>query len=184
MPKEFCMLVLWIACAAGGRAAETTTPATAEPATPRDLRQIARKIEPDLIGKPERLPQYINFFSRELGNDSRICAFDVTAQAGQGKRVGLQGFVEFPETRAALKGFLAILGFEVADHLETLPAAGLGRTGLWPHKGVAQLQLRPAERAAQARERLLARRAAAAAARAGRPFSRSQSRGLPGVRQR
>ena len=127
MPKKFCVFVLWIVCAASGRAAETASPATAEPAAPRDLRQIAQRIEPDLVGKPERLRQYIYFFSRDLGNDSRLCAFDVTANAGRGKQVTLQGFVEFPETRAALKVFLAILGFEVEDHLETLPAAGLGK---------------------------------------------------------
>jgi cell wall-associated NlpC family hydrolase len=118
------------ACALGAisaQATETTAPATAEPVVPFDMKRVARKIEPDLKGDSARLSQYINFFSRELGNDSRICAFDVTAEAGHDRNVVLHGFVEFPETRDSLKEFLTVLGFEVDDQMGTLPAAALGK---------------------------------------------------------
>lgn len=126
MFHNWCILLFLLACASVGRADETNAPATAEPVKPFDLRRIAGKIEPDLVGKPERLPQYVNFFSRELGNDSRICAFDVTAQAGRDHAVALRGFVEFPETRAALTEYLKLLGFKVDDRMETLPSAAFG----------------------------------------------------------
>src|SRR5204863_6686661 len=41
---------------------------------PRIIERLAKRIEPDLVGKPERLPQYIDFFRNELGNDSRLIA--------------------------------------------------------------------------------------------------------------
>src|SRR5215211_4576571 len=113
-------------CALATYAAESSSPATAEPERPSDMRRLARRIEPDLVGKAERLPQYIHFFSRELANDSRICAFDVAAEAADSRHVKLTGFVEFPETRSALNAFLTSLGFEVDDELEALPAASLG----------------------------------------------------------
>lgn len=127
--KSFVFLLL-AAGACAGRADDAAAPPTAAPEQPLDMRRVARKIEPELAGKAERLPQYINFFSRELGNDSRICAFDVTAEPG-GKdgdknQVVLRGFVEFPETRAALTRYLTLLGFTVDDQLEKLPAKSLG----------------------------------------------------------
>jgi hypothetical protein len=91
------------------------------------MQRLARRIEPDLSGKPERLAQYVHFFSKELANDSRICAFDVNAKAKDGKQVQLTGFVEFPETRSALTGFLSSLGFDVDDRLESLPQKKLGQ---------------------------------------------------------
>jgi hypothetical protein len=106
------------------------TPAKAAPPAHPDMERLARKIEPELAGQPERLPQYINFFSRELANDSRICAFQVTAKTPDGRdkmSTQLRGYVEFPETRAALRGYLTALGFKVDDRLEALPAAGLGK---------------------------------------------------------
>jgi gamma-D-glutamyl-L-lysine dipeptidyl-peptidase len=126
MIRQWLLLVLFAAVASVARADDETSSATPDPEVPRGLRHLARKIEPDLIGKPERLPQYVNFFSRELGNDNRICAFDVTATAGAENNVELSGFVEFPETRSALNELLKILGFKVDDHLERLPAADLG----------------------------------------------------------
>ena len=126
MIRKLSLLVLLAAYASMARADEKSSAPTPDPEVPRGLRHLARRIEPDLVGKPERLPQYVNFFSRELGNDNRICAFDVTAKAGAENNVELRGFVEFPETRSALNEFLKILGFKVDDHLEKLPAADLG----------------------------------------------------------
>jgi cell wall-associated NlpC family hydrolase len=130
MFRSFCIFALWVILASYGRAAEPTTPAMAAPPAHADMERLARKIEPELAGQPDRLPQYIHFFSRELANDSRICAFQVTAKprAGDDKMtIELHGYVEFPETRAALKGYLSALGFDVDDQLEKLPAAGLGK---------------------------------------------------------
>ena len=90
------------------------------------LKRLARKIEPDLKGVPDRLPQYVDFFRREVGNDPRLVAFDVQATAQSNGKVRLTGFVEFPETRTALAEFLGHLGFEVDNQLETLPVANLG----------------------------------------------------------
>jgi len=120
------VLIVMMSSALSLCAAETSAPASADPVEPADMRRVAKRIEPELEGQPERLPQYINFFSRELGNDSRICAFDVTAEAVEDKNVRLRGFVEFPETHQSLVAFLEVLGFKVDDQLEKLPAAGLG----------------------------------------------------------
>ncbi|HEX4415880.1 MAG TPA: C40 family peptidase [Lacipirellulaceae bacterium] len=116
-------MAAWALSAVVARAAETA--ATAEPVMPPDMRRVARKIEPDLKGDPARLAQYVNFFSRELGNDSRMCAFDVTCEP-RGKKVVLHGFVEFPETRKSLIEFLSALGFEIENQMESLPADDLG----------------------------------------------------------
>jgi hypothetical protein len=118
-------MAAWALSSVVARAAETGP--TAEPVMPPDMRRVARKIEPELKGDPARLAQYINFFSRELGNDSRICAFDVTGESKGGKRVVLRGYVEFTETRKSLIEFLTELGFEVEDQLESLPATSLGK---------------------------------------------------------
>ena len=126
MMNRLVMFALLAVVPFGARAAEISSSATAEPVRPADMRRLAGRIEPELVGKAERLPQYIHFFSRELANDSRICAFDVTASAVGGKNVQLKGYVEFPETRSALNGFLTSLGFAVDDQLETLPATSLG----------------------------------------------------------
>lgn len=117
-------MVGWALSAVIARAADTA--ATAEPVMPPDMRRVARKIEPDLKGDPARLAQYVNFFSRELGNDSRMCAFDVTCEP-LGKKVVLHGFVEFPETRKSLIEFLSALGFEIENQMESLPAEELGQ---------------------------------------------------------
>src|SRR4051812_8721986 len=63
------------------QAADKVVLPTAEDfSVPRIIERLAKRIEPDLAGKPERLPQYIDFFRSELGNDSRLVAFSVTAK--------------------------------------------------------------------------------------------------------
>src|SRR4051812_2942732 len=101
-------------------------PTAEEFSVPKVVERLARRIEPELAGKPERLPHYVDFFRSELGNDSRLCAFHVTPKVFDGDRVELHGYTEFPETRAALVKFLKVLGFQVDDYMEPLPAAGLG----------------------------------------------------------
>ena len=126
MISTWCLFLLAFAFAGQVLADDAGAPPGGEPEAPADLKHVAAKIEPDLVGNPERLPQYINFFSQELGNDSRICAFDVTAVRGNGKEIELHGFVEFPETRPQLIEFLRILGFKVDDRMEALPSERLG----------------------------------------------------------
>jgi cell wall-associated NlpC family hydrolase len=105
---------------------EVDLPTAEEFSVPKVVERLARRIEPELAGKQERLPHYIEFFRSELGNDSRLCAFQVTPKVLDGDHVELHGYTEFPETRAALVKFLKVLGFKVEDRMESLPAAGLG----------------------------------------------------------
>ncbi len=105
---------------------DVNLPTAEEFSVPRVVERLARRVEPKLTGKPERLPHYIDFFRSELGNDNRLCAFHVTAKIGNSGGVELRGFTEFPETRTALVKFLRVLGFKVDDRMESLPSAGLG----------------------------------------------------------
>src|SRR3954469_19184157 len=93
-------------------------PTAEEFSVPKVVERLARRIEPELAGKPERLPHYVDFFRSELANDSRLCAFQVTPKVLAGDQVELHGYTEFPETRAALVKFLKVLGFKVDDRIE------------------------------------------------------------------
>ena len=91
------------------------------------LKELARRIEPDLQGQAARTKQYIEFFRQQLANDTRLFAFQVRAKADSGNRVQLDGYVEFPETRDALFAYLKILSIPVdASSIRTLPSASLG----------------------------------------------------------
>jgi hypothetical protein len=94
------------------------------------IARLARRMEPDLAGKPERLRQYIDFLQTEIGNDKRLFGFHVEPEVAEGGRVQLRGYIEFPETRAALVAYVGLLGFEVDDKLEALPSADLGDRNL------------------------------------------------------
>src|SRR3954451_3097060 len=87
-------------------------PTAEEFSVPKVVERLARRIEPELAGKPERLPHYVDFFRSELANDSRLCAFHVTPKVIDGELVELRGYTEFPETRTALIKFLNVLGFQ------------------------------------------------------------------------
>ena len=127
MVRCLSLLIMVVASPNFARGDEVVLPTEADFSASRVLERLARRIEPDLAGKPERLPQYLDFFRSELGNDSRLFAFNVTAKPADHDRVELRGYVEFPETRAALARYLGILGFHVEDRMESLPAAGLGK---------------------------------------------------------
>ena len=91
------------------------------------LKQLAEKIEPTVKGNADRLAQYVNHFRHEAANDRRLFAFSVAAAAEGDGGVRLTGFVEFPETRAAIGEYFAALGFTpVESQLETLPSNDLG----------------------------------------------------------
>lgn len=111
-----------------------STTATAEgkrnaerPVDKASLKRIAEQIESGLNGDPERLAAYVDYFRHKMVSDVRLFAFSVTAQPEGDGGVRLAGYVEFPETRAAIAEFLRILGFDpVHNDLETLPAKDLG----------------------------------------------------------
>jgi hypothetical protein len=107
-------------------AKEVSVAKESPPIGPLPAERLARKIEPDLTGRPERVQQYVDFFRRELVSDSRLFAFDVVANATGERSVTLTGYIEFPESRKALVDLLTTLGFEVDDRLESLPAESLG----------------------------------------------------------
>ncbi len=118
--------VLLLLSVASSVQAQTLT--IAPPSQEDKLAKLARQIEPDLVGRAERLPQYVDFFQSKLGNDNRLFAFNVQATAIDSGKVRLRGYVEFSQTREGLVGFLSVLGFDVLDdQLETLPDQRLGK---------------------------------------------------------
>jgi gamma-D-glutamyl-L-lysine dipeptidyl-peptidase len=97
------------------------------PIDPAVIVRAARRVEPDLKGDSQRLAQYLDGFRRELADDRRLVACDVTPEAVGASGVRLTGWVELPETRNALAAFYAALGFSGVDNqIETLPAPDLG----------------------------------------------------------
>ncbi len=92
-----------------------------------ELQRAAQRVEPDLVGQRERLPLYLESFRHRWGNDSRLFAWSVQAEGTADQPVRLTGYVEFPETAAALVAYLEILGFQpIEDQLERLPSVALG----------------------------------------------------------
>ena len=90
--------------------------------------RIIGKIEPELVGRPERLSLYIQLFQRELINDSRLFPFHVETEWMEEGRVVLTGFVGYKENRTALVKLMHYLGFQrVDDRIEILPSKKLGR---------------------------------------------------------
>jgi hypothetical protein len=126
MPRFVCLVVLVLGCAAPACAQEVSVAKESPPIGPLPAERFARKIEPDLNGRPERVQQYVDFFRREAVSDARLFAFDVVADATGEQAVTLQGYVEFPESHKALLRLFETLGFEVDDQLESLPAENLG----------------------------------------------------------
>jgi gamma-D-glutamyl-L-lysine dipeptidyl-peptidase len=126
MPRMFCLIMVLFGWWAPLRAQEVSVAQESPPIGPLPMKRVARKIEPDLKGRPERVQQYVDFFRRELVNDPRLIAFDVVAEAKGERGVALQGCVEFPESRNALVKLFEALGFMVDDRLESLPAENLG----------------------------------------------------------
>lgn len=125
MPRSL-VLVFALLLHVGTAAAQSNV--VAPPSSGNRLTRLARQMESDLVGKSERLPQYIECFRSQLANDTRLFAFDVTASQAESGKVNLEGYVEFPQTRTGLVGFLTALGFEVSDEkVETLPSASLGK---------------------------------------------------------
>lgn len=120
------VITVLLSLATAGRGQEVSVAKESPPIGPLPMERVARRIEPELAGRTERLQQYVDFFRRELVNDTRLIAFDVVAEAKGERGAVLRGYVEFPETRQAVVNLLSVLGFEVDDQLESLPAKSLG----------------------------------------------------------
>lgn len=89
--------------------------------------RIIGRIEPGLVGRPERLPLYIQLFQRELIDDPRLFPSHVEAEWTDEGQVVLTGFVGYEENRAALAKLLHYLGFQrVNNRIEVLPSNELG----------------------------------------------------------
>lgn len=121
------LLILTFLCLPALTSAQEVSAAKESPPIgPMPMERFARRIEPGLKGDPHRAQQYVDFFRRELVSDARLFAFDVVAQPKAQNTIKLTGYIEFPETRQALLGFLQALGFKVDDKLESVPADALG----------------------------------------------------------
>jgi gamma-D-glutamyl-L-lysine dipeptidyl-peptidase len=126
MLRMICVMAIAVAWVGDVFGQAVSVTAESQPIGTQPMERVAQKIEPKLIGQPDRLPLYVDFFRRELVNDARLFAFDVAAQHDGGRRVVLTGYVEFPETHRSLVDYLQSLNFEVEDRLEMLPAESLG----------------------------------------------------------
>ena len=90
--------------------------------------RIAKSVEPDLKGSPDKLALYLAHFEAEALNDRRQFAFDVRARWDEKLgAVVLTGFVEYHEHRASLAHYLTTLGFDpIEDRLIQMPVLELG----------------------------------------------------------
>lgn len=90
--------------------------------------RIARGVEPDLKGSPDKLALYLAHFESEALNDRRQIAFDVRADWDEKLgEVVLTGFVEYHEHRASLANYFITLGFDpIEDRLIQMPVPELG----------------------------------------------------------
>lgn len=106
---------------------QTPVPPSVPAADRAYFEQFIRIVEAEGIGCSERLPQYVEFFKRQLINDARLFAFDVQAELCADGGIVLSGYLEFAESRTALCNFLRCLGFDrVENEIEVLPSADLG----------------------------------------------------------
>src|SRR5688500_1359154 len=69
----------------------------------RAYERVIRKVEPTLVGHPDRLPLYLELFKREFIEDTRTFGFDMSAIAQADGAVKLTGWIEFAEHRDSLK---------------------------------------------------------------------------------
>jgi len=89
--------------------------------------RLVKKIEPDAVGKPEKIDQYLQFYQREMINDLRLFAYDVQARWTDNQTLRLTGDIEFQESHNSLLHFLHRLGFiNIDDQIHMLPSADLG----------------------------------------------------------
>lgn len=85
-------------------------------------------VEPDLIGKPDRLAVYTRLFEREMVQDTRTFATNVTARWDEAtETVHLEGYVNWEENKTSLENLFSNLAFEkIQNDVEVLPSADLG----------------------------------------------------------
>ena len=90
--------------------------------------RIAKTVQPDLVGSPDKLANYLAQFEHQALNDRRMIAFDVQAQWDAAREaVVLTGFIEYEEHRRALTEYFNVLGFSNVDlQLTRMPSTELG----------------------------------------------------------
>ncbi|WP_236254405.1 C40 family peptidase [Mucisphaera calidilacus] len=84
-------------------------------------------IEPDLMGRPEKLEQYVALYRSKFTGDKRLFHFDVTAEhdAASGV-VTLTGTAEYAEHVEGVAKMLGYMGFErVENRIKLLPDPSL-----------------------------------------------------------
>ena len=90
-------------------------------------KSLLDKIEPSQHGELPRLPQYLDFFTREFIHDQRTFACVLNSKSMDANRAVIQGYFEFAESKASLDNLLKHLNLSgVDDETELLPAADLG----------------------------------------------------------
>jgi hypothetical protein len=124
---QFLLAALIALGTASTTLAEGSVSRTAErPVDPGKVKRLAARAESDLAGRPERLRQYIDLY-RTTQNDTRLFAFNVTAESAGDGAVVLRGYVEYPESRHGVAEYLRTLGFgQIKNEVELLPSAALG----------------------------------------------------------
>lgn len=87
---------------------------------------IAR-IEPDLVGRPNRLPLYVQLYKATFTSDRRLFHFDAeAAYDNTTQTVTLTGTAEYPEHKAGLERMLHFMGFEnIQNQIKLLPDPAL-----------------------------------------------------------
>ena len=117
------LVMIWLCSLHGVWAAAQSVPTVSSHAGDQReyLATMGRTVEPDLVGRPERLSNYLAGFQQRMINDIRLVAFDAQATVDAAGIVRLTGFVEFPETAMALQLFLETLAFQVDNQLVSVP---------------------------------------------------------------
>jgi gamma-D-glutamyl-L-lysine dipeptidyl-peptidase len=88
---------------------------------------VIRLVEPGLVGTPERVQDYVDFFAFQFLGDDRLFPYNVRATVGADGATELSGFVGYEENRATLLKYLGYMGFtNIRDAIEVLPSAALG----------------------------------------------------------
>jgi len=83
--------------------------------------KLARQVEPELQGNPERLGLYLKFFEHEIIREPRLFAFEVSAVKVEGT-TRIVGMMEYPEQVATLQRLLSTLNLGSIEYaIEVAP---------------------------------------------------------------
>ena len=90
----------------------------------RMYEQIIRKIEPDGVGRRDRIAQYLELFKREFVKEPREFAVDLHADVASDSPA-VSGYLEFAEQQRALDDLFRHLNLQVSNKTELLPSQEL-----------------------------------------------------------